>query len=242
MLQPCFKFIDSWKEHVNYLNSKIAEGSWAISKIKPYVNIKTLRTLYYCLIYLHLQYCILSWGRASQTTLRPLKTTQKRILRIITRSPYCTPSTPLFSELELLKPDDTYKLKIAITVYNKHNGNLPGTQILINLTNLHDHNTRLSSKLNFFYHQSIQTQVNPTQYFQALKYGMRSPETLCQNLNLKKPFKSFYFKNIRQNNTCNCLVHLKLLVLLNFKWFWFDYQCLNDVIVIMYQYYMNMWQ
>ena len=40
----------SWKEHVNYLNSKIARGSWAISKIKPYVNIKTLRTLYYCLI------------------------------------------------------------------------------------------------------------------------------------------------------------------------------------------------
>ena len=63
----------SWKEHVNYLNSKIARGSRAISKIKPYVNIKTLRTLYYSLIYPYLQYCISSWGRAFQTTLRPLK-------------------------------------------------------------------------------------------------------------------------------------------------------------------------
>ena len=142
----------SWKEHVNYLNSKIARGSWAwaISKIKPYVNIKTLRTLYYCLIYPHLQYCISSWGRASQAILRPPKTTQKRVLRIITRSPYCTPSTPLFSELELLKLNDIYKLKIAIAVYNKHNGNWPGKHMLVNLTNLHDHNTRLSSKLNFF--------------------------------------------------------------------------------------------
>ena len=96
----------SWKEHVNYFNSKIARGSWTISKIKPYVNNKTLRTLYYSLIYPHLQYCILSCGRASPATLKPLKTTQKRILRVITRSPYCTPSTPLFSELELLKLDD----------------------------------------------------------------------------------------------------------------------------------------
>ena len=167
----------SWKEHVNYLNSRIARGSWAIFKIKPYVNIKTLRTLYYCLIYFHLQYCISSWGRASQTTLRLLKTTQKRILRIITKSPYCTPSTPLFSELELLKLDDIYKLKIAIAVHNKRNGNWPGKQMLVNLTNLHDHNTRLSSKLNFLHHQSIQTQANPFQYFQELKYGMRSPET-----------------------------------------------------------------
>ena len=131
----------SWKEHVNYLNSKIARGSRAISKIKPYANIKTLRTLYFCVIYPHLQYCISSWGRASQATLRPLKTTQKPILRIIT-SPHCTPSTPLFSELELLKLD-IYKLKIAIAVRNEYNDNLSGKQMLVNLTSLHDNNTRL---------------------------------------------------------------------------------------------------
>ena len=39
-----------WKEHVNYLSLKIARGSWAILKIKSYVNNKTLRTLYYSLI------------------------------------------------------------------------------------------------------------------------------------------------------------------------------------------------
>ena len=182
----------SWKQHVNYLNPKIARGSRAISKIRSYVNIKTLRTLYYCLIYLHLQYCISSWGRASQTTFRPLKTTQKRILRIITRSLYCMPSTPLFSELELLKLDDIYKLKIAIAVHNKHNGNWPGKQMLVNLTNLHDHNARLSSKLNFLHHQSIRTQANPSQYFQELKYGMRSPETKSlSKLKFKKTFQKF---------------------------------------------------
>ena len=120
---------------------------------------------------------LINWGRASQTTLRPPKTTQKRILRTITSSPYCTPSTPIFSDLELLKLDDIYKLKIAIAVHNKRHGNLPGKQMLVNLTNLHDHYLRLSPKLNFLHHQSIQTQANPFQYFQELEYGMRSPET-----------------------------------------------------------------
>ena len=61
----------SWKEHVNYLNSKIARGSWAISKIKPYVNNKTLRTLYCSLIYPYLQDCISSWEELLQLLLNP---------------------------------------------------------------------------------------------------------------------------------------------------------------------------
>ena len=54
-------------------------------------------------------------------------------------------------------------------------------------------------------------------------------------LKFKKAFQKFLLHKYHAK-TCNCLVHLKLLVLLNFNWLWFDYQCLNNVIVIMYQY------
>ena len=49
-----------------------------------------------------------------------LRIIQKRVLRIITDSPLRTPSTPLFSELQLLKLDDVYKLQVAKIMHTIH--------------------------------------------------------------------------------------------------------------------------
>ena len=43
----------SWKNHVNYLCSKLAKGCWTISKLRNYVDLHTSRILYYSLIYPH---------------------------------------------------------------------------------------------------------------------------------------------------------------------------------------------
>ena len=98
----------SWKNHVNYLCSKLAKGCWTISKLRNYVDLHTSRILYYSLIYPHLQYCISSWGRATKSVLKPLSIIQKRVLRLITETPYRTPSAPLFFQLKILKIDDVY--------------------------------------------------------------------------------------------------------------------------------------
>ena len=56
----------NWTQHVNYLNAKLCKGSWAISKLKKYVNIHTLKIIYYSLIYSHLKYSKTSWGKLLQ--------------------------------------------------------------------------------------------------------------------------------------------------------------------------------
>ena len=76
----------SWANQINYLNTKICRGAWAISQLKKYTNTKTLKMVYYSLIYPHLKYCITSWGKAKSKTLQPLITAQKRVLRIMTNS------------------------------------------------------------------------------------------------------------------------------------------------------------
>ena len=48
----------NWTQHIKYLNAKLCKGSWAILKLKKYVNIHTLKTIYYSLIYSHLKYSI----------------------------------------------------------------------------------------------------------------------------------------------------------------------------------------
>ena len=65
----------NWTQHMKYLNAKLCKGSWAISKLKKYVNIHTLKTIYYSLIYSHLKYSITttcSWGKAAKTIIQPI--------------------------------------------------------------------------------------------------------------------------------------------------------------------------
>ena len=64
----------NWKHQVKQICSKIARGLWALYHIRNYVNKHTMKMVYYSLVYSHLQYCINSWGSASETTLHPLKT------------------------------------------------------------------------------------------------------------------------------------------------------------------------
>ena len=64
-------------------------------------------------VYSHLQYCISTWEVASAGVLDPLYELQKRIIRIITKSPYKPHTTPLFKKLNKLKINDICKLEIA---------------------------------------------------------------------------------------------------------------------------------
>ena len=78
----------SWKPYIQYLCSKLSSGSWALLKLRAYVNISVLKTVYYSLIYSHLQYCITTWGLASCNALGRLEKLHKRIIRIINNSSY----------------------------------------------------------------------------------------------------------------------------------------------------------
>ena len=65
---------------IQHLCSKLSSGSWALLKLRNYVDTTTLKTVYYALIYSYLQYCVSTWGLA----LDPLVRIHKRIIRIIT--------------------------------------------------------------------------------------------------------------------------------------------------------------
>ena len=90
-----------WNSHIQKQCSKVAKGCWALLKIKKYVDLSTLKTVYYELVHPHLQFCILAWGLASNrpTVHEPLIKMQKRAIRYMTKSPHIAPSKPLFHKL-----------------------------------------------------------------------------------------------------------------------------------------------
>ena len=48
----------NWKQQIKEQCSKVARGSWALNQLKHFVDEQTLRSVYHCLIYSDLQYCI----------------------------------------------------------------------------------------------------------------------------------------------------------------------------------------
>jgi hypothetical protein len=139
----------NWEEHIVFIRNKLAKASYLLSKLRHYVDLPTLKMIYYSLVHSHLSYCITIWGGAPPTTKKPLVTIQNKIIRIITFSQYRTHAPPLFLKLNILQIDDIYRLHLALLIHKIFNNQITGTHNLTNISHIHNHNTRLS-KNNFY--------------------------------------------------------------------------------------------
>ena len=50
----------NWKSHICNLQSKISRSSYLLSKLRHYVDLNTLKMIYYSSVYPHLIYCVSS--------------------------------------------------------------------------------------------------------------------------------------------------------------------------------------
>ena len=64
----------NWKSQVSYISKEIKRNIGILSKIRHFVNLKTLSMLYYSLIYPFLIYGITAWGNTYKSTLAPIIT------------------------------------------------------------------------------------------------------------------------------------------------------------------------
>ena len=106
----------NWKKQIKEQCSKIARESWALNQLKNFLDKETLKSVYHCLIYCNLQYCISSWGTASKWTLALLFILQKRSIRngsIRTGSGYREHTNSLFYRAKCLTLKDIFSLETA---------------------------------------------------------------------------------------------------------------------------------
>ena len=54
----------TWKAHIDNVSTKISKSIGLLYKIRHYVNLKIMRTLYHSLVYPYLTYAIEVWGSA----------------------------------------------------------------------------------------------------------------------------------------------------------------------------------
>ena len=89
----------SWKPHIDLLSNKLAQCAGVLNKLKRFLPIHILRTLYFSIVQSRIMYCILTWGFDYYR----IEKLQKRFVRIISSSKYNAHSEPLFKILDILK-------------------------------------------------------------------------------------------------------------------------------------------
>ena len=151
----------NWIDHITYVKNKISKGLGIMYKARRYLNKSSLKNLYHAYIYPYLTYCIEVWGCASKCQLNALLLLQKKIIRIMTFSPYLAHTDPIYKDLAILPFDKIVIDRIGITMFKVEYELLPKSVIQMFSKNrdIHSHDTRNKDLLrvttgtkNFTYH------------------------------------------------------------------------------------------
>ena len=136
----------NWNAHIQKISNKIAKSIGIINRLKRYLPLSILRTLYNALVLPHFQFSILNWGFKANKIVR----LQKRAIRVITNSKYNAHVEPLLKKLNLLKISDIFRNSLLKLYYKYKSGNLPHyvMHMFSTESNVHRYNTRSNAILN----------------------------------------------------------------------------------------------
>ena len=153
-----------WDAHITNLEKKLSRSIGLLSKIRHYVPMHLLRTIYYSIFNSHLIYACEIWGQ-NQNSLRFTKVTklQNKALKVINFQSSDSPTGPLYQRNKVLKIADFISYKNALFVRNTLKKENPQVfhEMFVMLNQNHTYNTRAAT-----YHFLDIPQVKSTHFGQ----------------------------------------------------------------------------
>ena len=168
----------SWQTHIDKISKKMSRAIGLLYKIRPFINIKIMKTLYYSLVYPHLLYANEVWGSADIIHLNSLIILQKRVIRLISNTDRrledfsFPPSDPLFSKMEIIKIQDIFKINVSKFIFkclNKSNPINFHSWFIIS-SQVNKHNTR---SMYIDIEKSITTRTLFIPFSRTTHYGLK---------------------------------------------------------------------
>ena len=141
----------NWHSHVNFLIPKLTRAIGMLSKIRHFVPLKTLISIYYSIFSSNLTYASQVWGQSLTQKIKRIKNLQNKAIRIINFAGFRDRVEPLYHQLKILKFMDIIKCSNLLIVHDSLNHKLPVNlnNLFIFRKNIHNYNTRSSNMLSF---------------------------------------------------------------------------------------------
>ena len=142
----------SWSFHIDSISSKIAKSIGILYRARHYLNLDSLKNLYYSFIYSHISYVTLIWGSNYKSKLLPIHLLQKRALCTITFTDRRTPSRSLFQRLDILNIFEIVKLQLSELAYKHNTNQLPEVfcKYFHDISTTHNYETHSKTNKNLF--------------------------------------------------------------------------------------------
>ena len=103
--------------HIDHISQKISKSAGMLYKLKQYVPIKTLTSIYRSFVDSYLNYCTVVFGKAFQVHIIKLEVAQRKCVRIVAGLPPLSHSNSIFYDLKLLKFKDIYNYNLGVYMY-----------------------------------------------------------------------------------------------------------------------------
>ena len=138
----------TFKSHITHLESKLSRSVGIIVRLRHYLPISFLLTIYYALIQSQLLYGLPIWASTYQTYLTKLRKLQNKAVKILAKAH--PRESPWYHKLNILKLDNLYQSEIAKSMYQYIHNKLPHCfcNYFANLSDSHHHTIRNSSTHN----------------------------------------------------------------------------------------------
>ena len=117
----------SWKYHIDNVCKTVSRNIGIINRVKQFLPLSVLLTLYSTFILPYLNYGILAWGNSAEIRIGRLLLLQKRVMRIICNTSYRSHTDVLFRNNRILKINDLYLFHLGQFMYNLNGNNIPAS-------------------------------------------------------------------------------------------------------------------
>ena len=114
----------TWQQQVNDLSTKLNRANALLFKMRKYVSLKILRSIYFAIFDSYLSYCCLVWAQ-NFSSIQRILILQKKAVRIINFQPRNFHTSPLFKQNSILKFQDKICLENILFVSKSLNNLLP---------------------------------------------------------------------------------------------------------------------
>jgi len=140
-----------WKPHITLVKKQVSKASGIICKLRHYLPFRSLKTVYYSIVYSHLRYAITSWCSSSFSTLRTLNVIHNKLLRIMTFSKFNSNVCKLYKDTQILTIDRIFKLEISKLMYKIKFRLVPKqfTELFTKIEDIHSYHTRQRSSIEY---------------------------------------------------------------------------------------------
>ena len=197
----------SWTKHVNNISLKIARVVGILKRLKQFMPIKTLTTIYHSLISPHLNYHLISWGYDHTEAFK----LQKRAVRVISNSHFIAHTEPIFKEFKILALPDLHNLVQMKLLYKYFNNTLPhyfSYNMFKQNQNYHDHLTRNRKDLVVPFCRHNFAQLTPS--YSIVNLFNRLPRIVTEKLftHSQQGF-IYYYKQFIFNNMYSSDCHIR---------------------------------